>query len=294
MGLFGLVLFPFYSNPASDNPPLGRLSRWLGTSRWCSALLALVSALAWGWFTIAAMTGTMTAAGADSLFTVLRETSFGQVWVARLALIAGLLTLMRRRANEQHPDWTIMLLAALLLVSLACVGHTQINDGGFWVVHMSADGAHLLAAGAWFGGLLALAYLLILARRCPSAEHDAHAVSALGRFSGMGYAAVATLVGSGLVNAWVLIGSLERLITTQYGQLLLVKVWLFAGMLALAAQNRFRRVPALQRWEQASIPAEAPLRVVHRNVVVELALGLVIVLIVGWLGTLPPANTASD
>ena len=61
----------------------------------------------------------------------------------------------------------------------------------------------------------------------------------------MGYAAVTTLVGSGLVNAWVLVGSPERLITTQYGQLLLVKVCLFAGMLALAAQNRFRLVPVV-------------------------------------------------
>jgi putative copper resistance protein D len=293
MALFGLALFPLYGYPASGNPPLARVNRWLRKSLWCAAFLALASGLAWGWFAIAAMNGSITAADADGLVTVLRETSFGQVWLARLALFAGLLTLMGRRSHDQ-PDWTIMLLAALLLVSLALVGHTHTSEGVLWVVHISADGAHLLAAGTWSGGLLALAYLLILARRCPAAEHDAHAVSALVRFSGMGYAAVATLLGSGLVNAWVLVGSPERLFTTQYGQLLLVKVCLFAGMLALAAQNRFRRVPALRRWKQASIPAQAPLRVVRRNVLVELALGLVIVLIVGWLGTLPPAIAASD
>jgi len=293
MGLFGLALFPLYSYPASSNPPLARLSRWLRTSLWCSALLALVSALAWGWFAVAAMTGTMMGAGAESLLTVLRETSFGQVWVARLALVAGLLTLMRRRSNE-HPDWTIMLLAALLLVSLALVGHTNTSDGVLWVVHMSVDGAHLLAAGAWSGGLLALAYLLTLARRCPSLEHTAHAVTALARFSGMGYAAVATLIGSGLVNAWVLVGSPRNLITTPYGQLLLVKLCLFAGMLALAAQNRFRLVPRLQRWKQGSMPAEAPLRVLRRNVLIEQTLGVLIVLIVAWLGTLPPAIANSD
>src|SRR5262245_11467210 len=98
MGLFGLGLFPLYSYPASGHPPLARLSRWLRTSIWCLAFLALASALAWGWFTIVAMTGTMPVAGADSLVTVLRETSFGQVWVARLALVAGLLALMRRRS----------------------------------------------------------------------------------------------------------------------------------------------------------------------------------------------------
>jgi putative copper resistance protein D len=293
MALFGLALFPLYSYPASGNPPLARLSRWLHTSLWCSAFLALASALAWGWLVIAAMTGTMTA-GADSLLMVLRETGFGQVWVARLALVAGILTLMRRRSNAQYPDWTIMLLAALLLASLALIGHTQTNDGVLWVIHMIADGVHLLAAGAWSGGLLALAYLLMLARRCPSAEHASHTVAALVRFSGMGYAAVATLIGSGLVNAWVLVGSPERLITTQYGGLLLVKVCLFAGMLALAAQNRFRLIPVLQRCKQGSMPAEAPLSVVRRNVLVEQTLGLVIVLIVGWLGTLPPAIATSD
>jgi copper resistance protein D len=293
MALFGLALFPLYSYPASGFSPLARLSRWLRTAKWCAAILALASALAWGWFTIAAMTGTMTAAGADSLLTVLRETSFGQVWVARLALVAGLLTVMRRRSNEQ-PDWTIMLLAALLLVSLALVGHTHTSDGMLWVVHIGADGAHLLAAGAWLGGLLALAYLLLLARRCPSAEHTTHAISALARFSGMGYTVVAALVGSGLVNAWVLVASPERLITTPYGQLLLVKVCLFAGMLALAAQNRFRLVPVLQRCKQGAMPSEAPLRVARRNVLVEQTLGLVIVLIVAWLGTLQPAITTSD
>jgi copper resistance protein D len=294
MALFGLALFPLYSYPANGNPPLARLSRWLRTSLWCAAFLALASALAWGWLAVAAMTGIMTATGADSLLTVLRETSFGQVWVARLALLTGLLTLMRQRSNEQLPDWTIMLLAGLLLASLALVGHTQTNDGVLWVVHMIADGAHLLAAGAWSGGLLALAYLLMFARRCPSAEHGSHAVAALVRFSGMGYAAVAILIGSGLVNAWVLVGSPERLITTQYGQLLLVKVCLFAGMLALAAQNRFRLVPVLQRCNEGSMTAEAPLSVVRRNVLVEQTLGLVIVLIVGWLGTLPPAIATSD
>jgi putative copper resistance protein D len=110
----------------------------------------------------------------------------------------------------------------------------------------------------------------------------------------MGYAAVATLIGSGLVNAWVLVDSPQKLITTPYGQLLLVKVSLFGAMLALAAQNRFRIVPTLQRWKQGSMSAEAPLRVVRRNVLIEQTLGLLIVLIVGWLGTLPPAIATSD
>jgi putative copper resistance protein D len=295
MALFGLALFPIYGCPPGSGASSALVRRWLLTSLRCAALLALLSALAWAWFAIAGMTGTMTTvADADSLVTVLRETTFGQVWVARLALAVVLLTLTMRRSNEHQPDWTIVLLAGSLLVSLAPVGHTQISEGMLWVAHLSADGTHLLAAGAWLGGLLALGYLLILVRRFPSTEHNAQAVAGLVRFSRMGYAAVSILIGSGLVNAWVLVGSPERLITTPYGQLLLVKVCLLAGMLGLAAQNRFRLIPALQRSKEGSLAPNSALRLLRRNVFGEQMLGLAIVLIVGWLGTLPPAFPASQ
>src|SRR5262249_35467210 len=198
----------------------------------------------------------LAAADPENLLTVLRETSFGQVWVARLALGVVLLALIMGRSGEHYPDWTTVFLAGLLLASLALVGHTQTSHGALWVVHMSADGAHLLAAGAWLGGLLALGYVLMLARRSPSAENTAHAVAALVSFLGMGYAAVGVLIGSGLLNALVVVGPPARLLTTPYGQLLLVKVCLLAGMLVLAAQNRFRLVPALQRSKESCLPAE--------------------------------------
>ncbi len=103
---------------------------------------------------------------------------------------------------------------------MALVGHTQTNDGALRVVRMSADGAHLLAAGAWLGGLLVLMYLLMVARQLPSPDHTADATAALFRFSGMGYAAVAILIASGLINTWVLVGQAANLLSTTYGQLL--------------------------------------------------------------------------
>jgi putative copper resistance protein D len=183
-------------------------------------------------------------------------------------------------------------LAALLLASLALVGHTQTHDGVLWIAHVSADGAHLLAAGAWFGGLLGLGRLLMLARRFPSAEQEADAIAALARFSAMGYLAVAILIGSGLINTWMLVGSPVSLITTPYGQFLSAKVGLLAGMIALAAQNRFRLVPALQASKEMSRPVDTSLQALRRNVMSEQILGLTIVLIVGWLGTLVPPITA--
>jgi len=63
----------------------------------------------------------------------------------------------------------------------------------------------------------------------------------------MGYVAVATLIGTGLVNSWYLVRNVTALLTTQYGQLLLAKLALFAGMLSLAAINRFWLVPSMSR-----------------------------------------------
>jgi putative copper resistance protein D len=188
-----------------------------------------------------------------------------------------------------HPDWVTPLWAAVLLASLAGVGHTQVDEGAARVIHVSADGAHLLAAGAWLGGLVALGYLLTMARSSPSPENTTAAIAALVRFSGMGYLAVAMLVGSGVINAWFLVSSVAKLTTTPYGQLLLAKLLLFGCMLALAALNRFRLVPALVRTNESGQSPASSLRRLRQHVVGEQVLGLVIVLIVSILGTTQPA-----
>jgi putative copper resistance protein D len=299
MVLFGLALFPLYSYPSRVGTPPARLGRWLRASLQLTAFLALLSGMAWGVLTVADMTAAPSEAlDAGTLWSALWETDFGRVWAARLALIAMLLALITGRiSSARHTarptDWVILLLSAAALLSLACVGHTQTDEGITRLAHMSADGAHLLAAGAWFGGLLALAYVLILARRLPSPEHTASAVTALARFANMGYVAVAVLVASGLVNTWLLVGSPAGLMGTAYGQLLLVKISLFTGMLALAMANRFWLVPRLVSQAKRG-DAATGLRRLHRHVLAEQILALAIVLIVSVLGTIAPASSLSS
>ena len=188
----------------------------------------------------------------------------------------------------RHRDWVTASASALLLLRLAFVGHTQARDDGLRVLHMSADGAHLLAAGTWLGGLLAFSYLVMLAGQSPS-EYAADARAALVRFSGVGSILVAVLVGSGLINAWFLVGSVGKLTTTPYGQLLLAKLCVLCGMLTLASLNRFYLVPALVRAKENSELLASSLQRLRRSVLGEQVLGLIIVLIVSYLGTMEPA-----
>ena len=103
------------------------------------------------------------------------------------------------------------------------------------------------------------------------------------RFSTLGIVSVAVLVATGIVNTWYLAGSVAALTGTDYGRLLLVKVALFAVMVAIAAVNRRVLTPRLVPDHDV-----AALQRLRNNSLIEAAIGAVILLIVGALGTLPP------
>jgi len=187
-------------------------------------------------------------------------------------------------------DLITPVLAAVLLISLAGVGHSQIEEGIEGIFHVGSDAAHLLAAGAWLGGLVPLGYILLLHGRERGSVQRSDLNEILLRFSGMGYVAVATLTGSGLVNSWFLIGNIVGLFATPYGQLLVVKLVLFAGMLALAVSNRFWIVPSLTKTPTDDRNGSTVWRARLRNhVVSEQFLGLMVLLVVSVLGTMQPA-----
>jgi putative copper resistance protein D len=79
------------------------------------------------------------------------------------------------------------------------------------VVQESADVLHLLAAASWVGSLVPLALLLGTAVSERSESLLAVARMATLRFSTLGIASVATVLGSGIINTWELAGSVRAL-----------------------------------------------------------------------------------
>jgi putative copper resistance protein D len=227
----------------------------------------------------------------ETLAAVLGGSAFGAAILVRLAasaaaLLAGLALPEGRRLWQ-----ALASLGAIVLASFAWSGHGAAEDGLAGRLHAAADVLHLLAAGAWLGSLTALALLLATARP----RDDAAALAALQRslagFSGVGSAAVAVILASGLVNSWFLVGpsGVGRLAASPYGVLLMVKIGLFAGMLALAAANRFRLTPDLARGLAAGDPRRA-LAALRRSVVLETSAGAAILILVSVLGTLAPIS----
>ena len=96
------------------------------------------------------------------------------------------------------------------------------------------------------------------------------------------------LAATGIVNAWILVGSFHALLVTEYGRLLMLKIIVFVVMLMLAAVNRFALTPRLAA-STGHEPRLEVLRRLTRNSTIEIALGFVIFAMVGMLGTLHPA-----
>ena len=219
------------------------------------------------------------------IWTVATETRFGQVWAARLAaavLLAGSVSIAR--ATPERGPWGVLstIFAVGFLIGPAWTGHAGATPGGTGQFPLAADAVHLLAAGAWLGSLPPLAMLLAAARRQKEPSWAAVTAVAVQRFSLLGLASIGALLASGIVNSWYEVGSLSRLITTPYGQLVLVKLGLFAAIIAIAAVNRLYLTPRLA--------VAGAVRRLQNNSVVETVLGFAAILVVGFLGAMAPAS----
>jgi len=269
-----------------------RLARW-------ALVAAVVSALGWLGAQAALVSGQplVHALAPRILGRVLTQTEFGRVWQFRLALLVVLGALVVWHDRTQGPRERLalqlegVLLASGIFVALAWAGHAAATEGPARLPHVAADVVHLLATGTWLGGLLPLALLLRAARRAHTPAWAAAAREATRRFSGVGLVSVGSLLLTGGVSAWILVGSIAGLVGTPYGQILLLKLAGVGLAIGVAAHNRLRLLPGLcaVRCPDREAPAAELLRRLERNVWMELGLGMAILGIVGILGITPPA-----
>jgi putative copper resistance protein D len=186
-------------------------------------------------------------------------------------------------------------LAAILLLPL----DLRLTDlaaaaGGLAVAASFALVGHALNEPRWALGLLvavhtgAIAYwvaalpgLLLATRRVPQ-------LTAAGLFDAFGRSALAVvgvLVAAGGLLAWLLIGSLEALWTSDYALVVVFKLVFVAGLLGLAARNKLRLTPRAQAGEPGALAG------LRASVRWEIAAVVVILTVTAALTTLtaPPA-----
>jgi copper resistance protein D len=269
----------------------------IGRVFWICLALSFLSALAWLCLLSARIAGKAFAAviSDGTVWKVLSNTQFGHAWQARLILcvLLALGSSPWPKASETSIGIWRKALAAVLagayLGTLAFAGHGEEGLGFDQSIHLTADFLHLVAAGLWLGGLVPLALLLIYLRQFREADWLLASVEAASRFSTLGILAVGILLVSGTVNASFLLSGMNNLIDTAYGRWLLLKIMLAIAMIVLAGINREYLLPRLFD-DIGGNPAPRALQGLLRNTMIEIALGLGVISIVGMLGIMEPAT----
>ncbi len=277
----------------------GGIGRWLGFAGIVTAIGAVVLALLADRVArdrlevVAVVAAAVGAIGTAVLLVAETATGAGRSLLDALSLVPDIGLASR---TGQLITWRIGLLAVatvvaaiprlwakatwLVLVPLGAAAIASSASGHPWTasaraVAVTADSLHLLAAGAWAGGTVALLVAL------PVSTDASRLVR---RFSTMAAVTVAVVAVSGTVSALFQVPDLDALLSTIYGQLLLAKVALFALLVLIGWVNRSRIVPRL----------ESLMRALVRNVRLEVAVIAVLLGVTAALVDQPPARVTVD
>lgn len=176
--------------------------------------------------------GSLEAALDTALLELVLESRIGTANSVRLTGLALILMLIVDRPASRS-----LALGGVVLVasSFAFVGHSLNPPRAVLGTLLTL---HVLAAAFWIGALGPLHHIV----RTGSPEQ---AGTVARRFGRIAVWVVGALAAAGLILATLLVGGIRPLVTTDYGQLLLAKLTLVAGLAAVAAYNRLALSPAL-------------------------------------------------
>jgi copper resistance protein D len=241
-----------------------------------ASLVALLTAIAWLELESAAMADDWSAAiDPDQIGAVLTDTAFGHAWALHLILAAALVVVAFSSAG-----WGATAVASgALLASLGLVGHAAMQTGAEGVLHRANHAIHLLAAGAWIGGLVPFAMCLRAYQR-DDLRRDA--VRAMTSFSFWGQLIVAAIIVTGVVNIALTSHHPPLPPTTPYRALLVTKLVIVTIMIALALFNRFVLAPRLKTSPNT-------LATLRATSLAEIALGCIVVALVSVFALFDPA-----
>lgn len=205
-------------------------------------------AIIFAWLALAAtvigfmLRGAALTGGADGMvdpemLSLLWQTSVGEVLVYRLA---GAVLILIGLSVQGFGRWVALAGGVLALWSFTQIGHLpQLERFGVQALLL----LHLACVAFWVGIFSPLRTMA----RIP--EHLTDAATLGHRFGQAATVIVPILIAAGLWMGWLLVGDLNALVFTSYGQVLLLKVLLVGLLLILAAANKLRFVPALRNQD---------------------------------------------
>ena len=212
------------------------------------------------------------------------QTMWGWSWLIELAGVVMALAAVVPRPRAGHARWRLATAAVTVLaLSFALGGHAA-AVGHLRGLAVVSDGLHVIAAGAWLGTLLSVVLVAIPAALSePPDQRGPAAADFVNAFSPVALWCAAIVALTGVVAAWMHLGTLSALWTSGYGRTLLVKLALVATVLALGAVN--------WRVLRPSLGTESGAARIRRSAMLELAAGAAVLAATAVLvATSPPTD----
>jgi len=176
-------------------------------------------------------------AGAEADLSAILGTSLGAVGIARLIFaVAGLVTGVAawRAARKALALASLVVVSGLAMAVDVTAGHAAAIQPA--IVQLAFGWFHVAAAGFWIGGLAAL---LVAVRNASPDERAAGAH----RYSLVAGFAIAIVAVTGALRAIAEVGTLDALLSTDYGRIVILKTVVLVGLALLGATNHFWSVP---------------------------------------------------
>ncbi len=235
---------------------------------------------------------------------VICNTGYGGHWLWEILSISLLIVILvvlsgklKRAPREAHKAlwWTGLIAGSVLLVAPSWTGHAVASIKDFRLAVVS-DWLHLLAGGFWVGGLFHLAMTLPTALAVDRKHRISLLAQVIKRFTRVAMPSVGLLVLAGLYNTWVHVPSFSGFWLTPYGKTLLLKLSFVGLMLFLGGLNNFhfgKRVAHLAKMQgeaENDVERIKLERGFARSVVLEAAIGVVVLLVTSALVFMTPAR----
>jgi copper transport protein len=172
-------------------------------------------------------------------------------------------------------------------VSFAVWGHaTELSPKA---ISLAADAIHATAAALWLGGLVGL--VMVLSLRTPDTVRATAGI--ISRFSLMAFWSVIALAIAGLtLTITGSDASLNSILTTTWGQLVLAKIGLTLIVVLIAAWNRRTLVPSLISPTENTGELAVRWATLLRTIRAEAVLLVAVVALTAIVVNVPPARTA--
>jgi putative copper export protein len=223
------------------------------------------------------------------------ETRFGQLYLLRFPLLAGLLVLLVGRVREwslagagdggKTPGrawwlgWGALAIGLLLTNTLS--GHAAVAAPV--PLSIANDLLHLICGGIWFTGIIVLALVLPDAWRGRSPEERVRLLAPIiVRFSTVAIVTITILGITGALNSFLHVEQLDDMVDTPYGRAITAKIAVYLGILAVGGINHFFVRGRLEKALDEGRSDDSQ-RLFRKTIAIELVMALAVLGITGFL-----------